>query len=256
MNKKITKNIIIGVLGLLLGLSLCYIGYDKLISKNKVKEQENINNQEEISSEQIEEQENGEILNKNDSTNDTKKDFNCSMCYEEMSPESRNVMLYFHDNTKLFTLAFELNGLDTFDVTTATIDNYFPFIYTYIEQYGNKTDDVTRTIKEDELKEALEKYFDLEDASEIIEKAKTYTNEYLNKENSLYQFHYNDHIFTISYGPRGYDYSYRLYDYHYEDNDKVLDILKCNSMGSFNCKVAKKITLTRDTYKIKKIENY
>ncbi len=41
MNKNITKNIIIGVLALLLGLSLCYIGYDKLINKDKINEQEN-----------------------------------------------------------------------------------------------------------------------------------------------------------------------------------------------------------------------
>ena len=249
MNKSVAKNIIIGVLGLLLGLSLCYIGYDKLISKENIKEENNIKDETDNTQE--------DDSNKDEITNDTKDNFSCSMCYEEMAPESQDVLLYFHKNIKLFTIAFELNGLDTFDVKEATIDDYFPFIYAYIEQNGNKIDDTTLSIKEEELKKVLLEYFDINNVDEIIKKAKTYTNENLNKENSLYQFHYKDNIFTIKYGPRGYDYSYRLYDYHYtEDNDKVLDVLKCNAIGEVTCKVAKKITLTSDTYKIKKIENY
>ena len=46
MDKSIKKNIIIGVLGVLLGLSLCYIGYDKLINKENIKEETNENQEE------------------------------------------------------------------------------------------------------------------------------------------------------------------------------------------------------------------
>lgn len=228
MDKSITKNIIIGVLGLFLGLSLCYIVYDKLINKENIKEETNPNQEEDKT--QIASEE------------------NCgSRCYGGISNNGLNAIKWFYNNNKLLDI-FQLN-VSSFDIEKATIDDYFAFTIGY-----NGGEDISET----DLKNGLIKYFEIKDIDKVMKELKNYK---VKEDSFIKSFTYKDGKFTLEHKFFvEYDYNYKVIDYKENKNSKEirLNILKCDAYDVMNCSDGKVLTLsnTSDGFKIKKLENY
>ena len=239
MDKSITKNIIIGVLGILLGLSLCYIGYDKLINQENIKEETNEN--------QEENQENSNT-NQEELPPVSETEENCgSKCYGGISTNGLNAIKWFYNNNKLLDI-FQLN-VSSFDIEKATVDDYFAFIIGY-----TGGDDITET----DLKNGLLKYFEIKDIDKVMEQLKNYK---VNEGSFIKSFTYKDNKFSLEHKVFvEYDYNYKVIDYkeNKNSNEISLNILKCNAYDVMNCSDGKVLTLsnTGAGFKIKKLENY
>ncbi len=262
MNKNITKNITIGVLGLFLGLSLCYIGYDKLINKENIKEEVNNTQEDNNTNDEIDKNEENNQDDSNTTQEDISQDSNTtqeenkiptpsdteeicgSKCYGGISTNALNAIKWFYNNNKLLDI-FQLN-VSSFDIDKATVDDYFAFTIGY-----NGGDDISET----DLKNGLLKYFEIKDIDKVMEQLKNYK---VNEGSFIKSFTYKDGKFTLEHKFFvEYDYNYKLVDYK-EENSKELSlyILKCNAYDETDCKDAKTLTLsnTSDGFKIKKLE--